>query len=110
MEITPTAANWRVYADLLHEQATLARVQDLARELADAYTLEECRGQISKLGDLMATGKGVDAWSMADAYRWFMASQASDKKPEYISSTRTPETSTPSPARRTWPPTSNCAA
>ena len=32
----------------------------------------------------MATGKGVDAWSMADAYRWFMASQASDKKPEYI--------------------------
>ena len=85
MEITPTAANWRVYADLLHEQATLARVQDLARELADASTLEECRGQISKLGDLMATGKGVDAWSMADAYRWFMASQASDKKPEYIS-------------------------
>lgn len=110
MEITPTAANWRVYADLLHEQATLARVQDLARELADAYTLEECRGQISKLGDLMATGKGVNAWTMADAYRWFMASQASDKKPEYISSTRTPETSTPSPARRTWPPTSNCAA
>lgn len=50
-----------------------------------ASTLEECRGQISKLGDLMATGKGVDAWSMADAYRWFMASQASDKKPEYIS-------------------------
>lgn len=85
MEITPTAANWRVYADLLHEQATLARVQDLARELADASTLEECREQISKLGDLMATGKGVDAWSMADAYRWFMASQASDKKPEYIS-------------------------
>lgn len=85
MEITPTAANWRVYADLLHEQATLARVQDLARELADASTLEECRGQISKLGDLMATGKGVDAWTMADAYRWFMASQASDKKPEYIS-------------------------
>lgn len=85
MEITPTAANWRVYADLLHEQATLARVQDLARDLADASTLEECRGQISKLGDLMATGKGVDAWTMADAYRWFMASQASDKKPEYIS-------------------------
>ena len=85
MEITPTAANWRVYADLLHEQATLARVQDLARELADASTLEECRGQISKLGDLMATGKGVAAWTMADAYRWFMASQASDKKPEYIS-------------------------
>lgn len=85
MEITPTAANWRVYADLLHEQATLARVQDLARDLADASTLEECRGQISKLGDLMATGKGVNAWSMADAYRWFLESQASDKKPEYIS-------------------------
>lgn len=85
MEITPTAANWRVYADLLHEQATLARVQDLARELADASTLEECRGQISKLGDLMATGKGMDAWTMETAYRWFMESQASDKKPEYIS-------------------------
>lgn len=85
MEITPTAANWQVYAALLHEQATLARVQDLARELADASSLEECRGQISKLGELMATGKGVDAWSMADAYRWFMESQASDKKPEYIS-------------------------
>lgn len=85
MEITPTSASWREYAALMHEQATLSRIRDIAQELSDAVTLEDCRSRIAALGDLMATGKGVDAWSMADAYRWFMASQASDKKPEYIS-------------------------
>lgn len=85
MEITPTAANWREYAALMHEQATLSRIRDIAQELSDAVTLEDCRSRIAALGDMLATGKGVDAWSMADAYRWFMESQASEKKPEYIS-------------------------
>ena len=85
MEITPTSASWREYAALMHEQATLSRIRDIAQELSDAVTLEDCRSRIAALGDMLATGKGVDAWSMADAYRWFMASQASTKRREYIS-------------------------
>ena len=39
MEITPTSANWREYAAMMHAQATLQRVRNLADKLATAVTL-----------------------------------------------------------------------
>lgn len=38
MEITPTAANWREYAALMREQATLERIRDIAQDLATALS------------------------------------------------------------------------
>ena len=45
MEVTPTSANWREYAQIMREQAALARIRDLADQLADASrrSLDECR-------------------------------------------------------------------
>lgn len=84
MEITPTAANWREYAALMREQATLERIRDIAQDLATALSTEECRGKIAELGEVFATGRGVDAWSMADAYRSFMAAQSAEQRRRYI--------------------------
>ncbi|MEI3122463.1 MAG: DnaB-like helicase N-terminal domain-containing protein [Oscillospiraceae bacterium] len=84
LEVTPTAANWREYADIMHEQAALSRIRDIAQELADAQTVDDCRGRIASLGEILAGGEGVDAWTMADAYRYFMAAQSDEHKREYI--------------------------
>ena len=84
LEVTPTAVNWQEYAEIMHEQATLVRIQSAAQQLVAATSVEESRGQIAALADLVATGNGVEAWSMADAFKHFMESQAAEKKREYI--------------------------
>lgn len=85
METTPTAANWEVYADLMHQQATLRRVHDLADRLGAAVTLDECRPVCASLGQLMADGRKVDAWNMTEMLQDFFLSQDPDTpKPEYI--------------------------
>lgn len=84
LEVTPTAVNWQEYAEIMHEQATLVRIQSAAQQLVAATSVEESRGHIAALADLVATGNGVEAWSMADAFKHFMESQAAEKKREYI--------------------------
>lgn len=85
MEITPTASNWQAYASIMHEQASLARIRDLAHDVMGEPTVDGCRPKIAALSEIVATGKGVEAWSMGDAYRHFMAAQDSAVKREYIS-------------------------
>lgn len=85
MEVTPTAANWREYAELMHQQATLARVRVLADKLAEAVTLEDCRPLCADLGQLLADGRKLDAWTMREMLDDFFASQDPDAPaPEYI--------------------------
>lgn len=86
MSITPTSANWEVYAAAMHEQATVIRVRDLALRIANSNTLEECRPLTAQLGDLLAAGAGIEAWTMDDALAYFSASQSPDAaKKQYIS-------------------------
>ncbi len=84
MEITPTATNWREYAAIMHEQATLSRIRLVAQELTEAANVEDSRVKIAALADMVATGQGMEAWSMEDTFRHFMESQAAEKKREYI--------------------------
>lgn len=85
MEITPTAANWTEYADLMHEQTTLARIRALADKLTAAVTLEDCRPVCADLGQLLADGRKVDAWNMREMLDDFFSSQDPDAPaPEYI--------------------------
>ena len=78
MDVTPTAASWEAYADVMHEQATLFRIKELADQLADATTLEDCRPLTAKLGELLAAGSKVEAWNMTDALSYFTRSQGPD--------------------------------
>ena len=85
MEVTPTAANWTVYADLMHRQATLRRIRDLAGQLEGASTLDECRPLCADLTQLLADRRQVDAWTMREMLEDFFHSQNPDaEKPEYI--------------------------
>ena len=85
MEVVPTTANWREYAAIMHEQAVLTRIRDMAHELMAEPTLEGCRGKITALGEMLSAGRGIEAWTMADAYRYFMSTQDTDEKVEYVS-------------------------
>ena len=85
MEVTPTSANWREYAEVMHQQAALARIRDIAAELTSCVSVDECREHIAALGQVLDTGKGVDAWSMREAMEYFMAAQADQAKADYIS-------------------------
>lgn len=85
MEVVPTTANWREYAAIMHEQAVLTRIRDMAHELMAEPTLEGCRGKIAALGEMLSAGRGIEAWTMADAYRYFMSTQDDNEEVEYVS-------------------------
>lgn len=85
MEVVPTTANWREYAAIMHEQAVLTRIRDMAHDLMAESTLEGCRGKIAALGEMLSAGRGIEAWTMADAYRYFMSTQDDDEEIEYVS-------------------------
>lgn len=85
MEVTPTAANWSAYADLMREQAALRRIKDLAIQLDGAVTLDDCRETIAALGQVMNDGRKVDSWNMREMLDDFFASQDPDAPaPEYF--------------------------
>lgn len=85
MEVVPTTANWREYAAIMHEQAVLTRIRDMAHDLMAESTLEGCRGKIAALGEMLSAGCGIEAWTMADAYRYFMSTQDDNEEVEYVS-------------------------
>lgn len=86
MDITPTSANWREYAAMMHSQATLQRVRELADKLAIAVTLEDCRPLSADLGQLLSDGRKTDAWTMREMLDDFFAAQDPDAPaPEYVS-------------------------
>lgn len=85
MEITPTSANWKAYADAMRQQATLQRVRDLADRLNEAVRLDDCREVVAELGSLMADGRKVDTWNTREMLDDFYVTQDPDAEaPEYI--------------------------
>lgn len=86
MNYTPTSANWREYAAMMHSQATLQRVRELADKLAAAVTLEDCRPLCADLGQMLSDGRKTDAWTMREMLDDFFAAQDPDAPaPEYVS-------------------------
>ena len=85
MEITPTAANWREYAEIMREKAILRQAADLGRSLAASQTLEDCRRDHAQLGQLLSDGRKLDSWGMPELLESFFQSQDPEApKPEYI--------------------------
>jgi len=85
MDITPTSANWQEYAEAMREQASLARVHELADKLSAAVTLEECRPACADLGQLLSAGRRVESMTMRELLDDFFRSQEPDQPAvEYI--------------------------
>ena len=86
MEITPTSANWREYAALMHSQATTQRIKNLAQYiLENAVTLDDCRQPCAEMAQLLADGRRIDAWTMREMMEDFFRAQDPDAPaPEYV--------------------------
>lgn len=86
MEITPTSANWREYAALMHSQATTQHIKNLAQYiLENAVTLDDCRQPCADMAQLLADGRRIDAWTMQEMMEDFFRAQDPDAPaPEYV--------------------------
>ena len=85
MDVTPTSASWREYAAIMHQQATLRRVKDLAVKLEEAVTVDDCRPLVADLEQQMAEGRSLDTWTMREMLDDFFAAQDPDAPaPEYV--------------------------
>ena len=86
IEITPTSANWREYAALMHSQATTQRIKNLAQYiLENAVTLDDCRQPCADMEQLLADGRRIDAWTMQEMMEDFFRAQDPDAPaPEYV--------------------------
>lgn len=86
IEITPTTASWREWAQAMHEQAAVQRARALADRLALAVTLDDCRPIMAQLGQLLSDGRRLKAWTVSQLLESFFESQDPDTpKPEYVS-------------------------
>lgn len=83
MEITPTSAHWREYAQLMREQSSLARLRGLAAQLAGAPTLEACRPLVAELQAALTARRGVKVTHMTELLEHFAARHAAGKSPDY---------------------------
>lgn len=86
IDITPTSANWREYAALMHSQATTQRIKNLAQYiLENAVTLDDCRQPCADMAQLLADGRRIDAWTMQEMMEDFFRAQDPDAPaPEYV--------------------------
>lgn len=71
MELTPTAANIWAYADLMREQARMARVHALAGELLTAGTSDEVQALTAKLNGLLTQRRGIQRMNMQEMLESF---------------------------------------
>lgn len=85
MEITPTSASWREYAQLMREQSALSRIRSISLSLGSAGTLDECRPLIAELQSRLAARRGVKVVPMTALLEDFAARHAEGKEPDYVS-------------------------
>lgn len=85
MQLTPTAANWREYAQIVHDQALLQRMQAAALGISAALTLDEAQAEAEKLAQLLADRPQAEIVSWQQGLAAFYERQSADAKPDYLS-------------------------
>lgn len=60
-QLTMTSANWREYAAIMAEQASMRRMQEIAMQVAAAGTAQECRELAAKLQQEQSGGRQITA-------------------------------------------------
>lgn len=84
MEITPTSANWRVYAESMREKSALWRIKCAAEELVNrAKSIDDCRQYAGNINALLNQRQTHKPYSITDIYTSFCDRQ-SQPPPEYF--------------------------
>ena len=85
MEITPTSANWEIYAGLMRDQAAHRRLRDLAERLLEVPDLDGCRPLVADMGQALSAGPEAAGWTLRQMADEFFAAQDPDAPaPQYI--------------------------
>ena len=84
MEVTPTSASWREYAQLMREQAALGRIRALSAQINGAATLDDVRPLLSELQAQMTSRRGVKVVPMLELLQDFSARHASGAAADYV--------------------------
>ena len=85
MQLTPTAANWREYCQIVHDQAMLQRMQQAALGITAALTLDEATAEAERLAQLLADRPSVEIIGWRQGLADFLLRQDETKKPDYLS-------------------------
>lgn len=84
LEITTTSANWREYAAIMAEQASMRRMQEIAMQVAAAGTAQECRELAAKLQQEQSGSRQITAYTMEDMIQDFAARQTAKDPVRYV--------------------------
>ena len=84
MADTPTAAHWEAYADVMREQARLARIKDAAAKMLDAVTLEEARAAVEAASECLCDSKTLRVVSWHQGLCEFYQRHADGHQPDYL--------------------------
>lgn len=79
MDVTPTAANWREYAAMMHEAAVLRKIHAQAFTLQNTGTLEACREPMAALSAAVNAGHGIKSRTLTELLTDFGNRMAPDK-------------------------------
>ena len=84
MDLTPTSASWREYAQLMREQAALGRIHAIAAQITGTPTMDETRPLISELTSQLSARRGVKVVSMPQLLADFAERHASGAASDYV--------------------------
>ena len=84
MYATPTSSRWKLYAEIMKEQATLFRIQELGAEIMVAQDLGGASELADKLSSLFCQRPGIRCVSFYDGLSEFFARHGTTKKAEYL--------------------------
>lgn len=84
VQLTPTSANWRTYAEAVHSSARLTAMQAAATSVCSASTLDDARTALQTASELLADAPGMSCTTLADGIAEFYARQCQKTKPKYL--------------------------
>lgn len=84
MEVTPTSASWREYAQLMREQAAVRRIHALMAQGCGEPTLDALRPLISEMQSQMTSRRGVKVVPMLELLQDFSTRHASGAAADYV--------------------------
>lgn len=84
MLATPTSANWKLYAEIMREQATLQRIQTIGEQLAEVSDAEAAAVLMDKLNAVFCARPRVRAMTFTEGLSRFYERHTAKKKVEYL--------------------------
>ena len=85
MNLTPTAANWRVYAAGMKEATRARKLDDLAEKLQDAIDLQGKLAIVAQMQELQTDRSNIREVTWLEGFRAAYMRHAEQKRPAYLS-------------------------